>query len=168
MTPRVAIIANIGGRQIDLYRAMTMASNSDWRALQAQTGRGPFMVAKRSRIFQTMGELAKSGALDDPENDTAGFHEGHFIEVITDLIFLARRAQGESTLTWQQVSDETSFMEALAAFGAAAQQVAEETEEEADPTAKKDSAPAAATVASPRKTASSRTSKRQSAPVSSS
>lgn len=169
--PKMSLAVTVDGRRLDLMRAFHDASNADWLALQSATGRGPFALAQRVKMFEKLTEFSAQleAASDDPDapEPRMPVNEGRFLETVTDLIFLARRASGDKC-TWSEVHEGTSFFEALGALnttGEAAQAATESDDDAEDPT----TAPKASVrgagdqpgVTATAKTASSRTSKPQ-------
>jgi len=105
----------------DLLNAFTRASARDWAALIGFTGRNPFSVGQR------LGELERMSRATDAERAEmlAGPVGSHLIDTVADLVFLARRMEGEREPgTDRPITPETSFdttpiMETLTAFSEA-------------------------------------------------
>ncbi len=170
--PRTSLAVNVSGRRLDLMRAFHDASNADWLALQHATGRGPFALAQRVKMFEKMKDFAAQLERADDDIDAPEpkmpVNEGRFLETVTDLIFLARRAGGEK-VTWAEVHEGTSFFDALGALNATgeAASVAADSSDDAEdpttaPTGSDRGADAGPETQAAAKTASSRTSRRPS------
>lgn len=148
MSKGVVFRVIIDDRGYDLTNAFHRASARDWAALTGATGHNPFLVGK------WLGELKQLAGLDeDGQTDLlAGHVGGHLVDTVADLVFLARRIEGEREPdTDRPITPETSFattpvMEALNGFAAALarQRAADGGEAEPDPTtARTDSDPGA-------------------------
>ena len=111
------------GKGYDLAAAMYRSSNASWAKLISQTKRGPFRVA------QGFGELTK---MRQPQGKSeldildalADLDEAKIVQSLTDLVFLARVEAGED-VTWEQVSAEVPFFEAMGVLASAAQEAAD-------------------------------------------
>jgi hypothetical protein len=130
----------IDGRGLDLMNAFQQAKMSDWKALLASTGRNPFTV---SNGLDALAPSKEELALPADEQAAASFARlagkagAQLMDTIADLVFLARRLEGDKSaedatrrISYDQVCDELSFMDAL---GAMSDMPASETVEE-DPT----------------------------------
>lgn len=126
-TPKTMLVTVLGER-VDLMHAMFSATNGDWRALTAETGVGPFTVAKRLQALKAVGgamsDLEQSEDETDAEYDARmaksasegiGFDEDGFVQTITILAWLARRKAGVRE-TYQELEDVLPFWEAMGAF----------------------------------------------------
>jgi hypothetical protein len=127
----------IGDKGYDLMGAFAKASARDWAALIGATGRNPFTVSQRISEMQEMGKASETerGAL------LAGPFGGRLVETIADLVFLARRMEGDREPgTDRPITPETSFdttpvMETLDGFAAAMRAQSEGgDDDEPDPT----------------------------------
>jgi len=111
----------IGDKGYDLMSAFSRASARDWSALIGATGRNPFTVGQR------LGEMERMQKSTEDERAAmlAGAAGSHLIETVGDLVFLARRMEGEREPgTDRPITVETSFaqtpvMETLGAFAEA-------------------------------------------------
>lgn len=130
----------IDGRGLDLMNAFQQAKMSDWKALLASTGRNPFTI---SAGLDALAPSKEELALPNDEQAAASFARlagkagAQLMDTIADLVFLARRLEGDKSVEdatrpigYDQVCDELSFMDALGAMSDA--QGPEEVEE--DPT----------------------------------
>ena len=105
----------------DLLNAFHKASARDWAALIGSTGRNPFSVGQR------LGELERMALVTDEQRAEmlAGPFGTHLIETVADLVFLARRMEGEREpgtdrpITPETSFDDTPVMETLTAFSEA-------------------------------------------------
>lgn len=127
----------IDDKGYDLMNAFRSASARDWAALIGATGRNPFLLSKR------LGELERLAKLtvDERADLLAGDAGTHLMETISDLVFLARRMEGEREPgTDRPVTVETSaaqcpVIEALNAWAEAImQRSAAGGDDEPDPT----------------------------------
>jgi len=124
----------IGDKGYDLMNAFARASAQDWAALIGATGHNPFTVSKRLKELEQFPKLTEDERLDL----LAGPAGSRLTETVADLVFLARRMEGEREPdTDRPITVETSFaqtplMEALSAFAEATTRRGEDVEP--DPT----------------------------------
>lgn len=105
----------IDGRGLDLLGAFAHASARDWAALIGATGRNPFEIGQR------LAELDKMRGATDDEREAMlrGVVGTRLLETVTDLVFLARRREGDREpdtdrpLTYETCCDETPIMPTL-------------------------------------------------------
>lgn len=126
----------IGDRGYDLMNAFARASARDWSALIGATGRNPFTVGQRISELERM----KKATEDEQADLLAGSAGSHLVETVADLVFLARRMEGDREPgTDRPITPETSFeltpvMETLSAFADAMKERPAEEGEAEDPT----------------------------------
>jgi hypothetical protein len=138
MSKGVVFRVIIDGRGYDLINAFHRASARDWAALIGSTGHNPFLLGKRLKELEHLPTLS-----DDERFDLlAGPAGARLVDTVADLVFLARRLEGEREPDSDRpITPETSFastpvMEALTGFAEALtrQRAAEAGEAEPDPT----------------------------------
>lgn len=137
MSKGVVFRVVIDGRGYDLLNAFHRASSRDWSALTGATGHNPFLVGKWLGELKKLAGLSEEGRTDF----LAGPVGTHLVDTVADLVFLARRIEGEREPdTDRPITPETSFattpvMETLAGFTDALtrQQKADGGEAEPDP-----------------------------------
>ena len=126
----------IGDRGYNLMNAFARASAQDWAALIGATGHNPFTVSKRLKELEQLPKLTEDERLDL----LGGPAGGRLVETVSDLVFLARRMEGEREPdTDRPITVETSFaqtpvMEALSGFAEAVTQQQKSAATEPDPT----------------------------------
>ena len=121
MSKGVVFRVIIDGRGLDLMNAFRRASARDWAALIGATGHNPFTLGQR------LGELEGMAKLTEAERGDllGGPAGGRLMETVADLVFLARRMDGDREPgTDRPITPETSFdttpvMEALEGFASA-------------------------------------------------
>ena len=127
----------IGDNGYDLMGAFSRASARDWSALIGATGRNPFTVGQRIGEMERMQKATE----DERADMLSGSAGAHLIETVADLVFLARRIEGEREPgTDRPITPDTSFattpvMETLQAFAEAMMERGAAAEDlEPDPT----------------------------------
>lgn len=129
----------IDGRGLDLLNAFGKASGQDWAALIGATGRNVFTLAQR------IDELASVylAPADQRLGMLSGEMGGRLTETLIDLVFLARRREGElepgtrRPITYETSASTTPVIEAFSAFTESLTMSAaasEDDEAPADPT----------------------------------
>lgn len=128
----------VGDKGYDLMGAFARASAADWAALAGATGRNPFTLAQRIGEMEALYKAPESEQADR----LAGAVGSRLIETVTDLLFLARRREGDREpgtdrpVTYETSEAATPIMEVLAGFAGSMmrQAAAENAEGEPDPT----------------------------------